>query len=180
MTLRLFLGIAIPEEIASLLKPMQCGLDGASFSPRENFHITLRFIGDLEAKETAELDAQIALIHQKPFKLSLNSVDFFGKEHPNSIHALVKQTPEIMLLAQRCENACRHLGHEPETRNYKPHVTLAYLRKNIALRNVLEWQSRHNRFTSPEFEVNNFYLYSSHTGNGPSHYRIEAEYPLLG
>lgn len=180
MTLRLFLGIEIPDEIASTLLPMQCGLDGANFSPRENFHITLRFIGDLEAKETAELDAMVEKIKQKPIELSLNSVGFFGKEKPHSIHALVANSEELNILAGRCEAACRKLGHEPETRKYTPHVTLAYLKRDVNLRDVLEWQARHTTYKSEPFLVDRFYLYSSHMGNGPSFYRIEAEYPLIG
>lgn len=180
MTLRLFLGIDIPDEIAVTLIPMQCGLDKARFSPRDNFHITLRFIGDLVVNDTTELDAMVEKIKLKPFELKLKSVDFFGKEKPHSIHTLVENSEELNILAGRCENACRKLGHEPETRKYTPHVTLAYLGAYVNLRDVLEWKARHTTYKSKPFMVDRFYLYSSHMGNGPSYYNIEAEYPLLG
>ncbi len=179
MTLRLFLGIDIPDEIADTLLPMQCGLDGARFSPRDNFHITLRFIGDLAAKEATELDVMIEKIKLKPFELSLNYVGFFGKDKPHSIHALVENNEELNILAGRCEASCRKLGHEPETRKYTPHVTIGYLGAYVNLRDVLEWQARHTTYKSTPFLVDRFFLYSSHMGNGPSFYRVEAEYPLV-
>lgn len=178
MALRLFIGIEIPEYIAIELFPLQCGLDGAKFSPRENLHITLRFIGDLDEDKITDLDTELAKIHQAPFDISLKSVDFFGKDKPNSIHALVVNNNELSLLAQRCENACRKLGHEPETRKYMPHITLAYTKRTVMLKNVLEWKARNSLFKSDSFTIDRFYLYSSHMGKNGSHYRIEAEYPL--
>lgn len=175
---RLFIGIKIPEPIGASLLPLQSGVREARYSPKENFHITLRFIGDLDFQEAKELAQRLFDIKHAPFYLQLRGVGFFGHEKPHSIHANLVENENLFALAKKCESACRKLGHEPESRKYTPHVTLAYLARNAELRNVLEWQARNNLYKSEEWQVDRFYLFSSYMGNGPSYYEIEAEYEL--
>lgn len=175
---RLFIGIKIPDEVSKTLSPLQSGVREARFSPIENFHITLRFIGDLDLQNTEELAQKLYDIKQAPFYLKLRGVGFFGHERPHSIHANLEESESLFTLAKKCESACRKLGHEPESRKYTPHVTLAYLGRNAELRNVIEWQARNNLYKSAQWQVDRFYLFSSYMGNGPSYYEIEAEYEL--
>ena len=46
---RLFTGLAVPAEIAEALKIHQGGLPGARWIEPGDFHVTLRFLGDVEA-----------------------------------------------------------------------------------------------------------------------------------
>ena len=46
---RLFTGLAVPAEIAEALKVYQGGLPGARWIEPSDFHVTLRFLGDVEA-----------------------------------------------------------------------------------------------------------------------------------
>ena len=176
---RLFIGIKIPEEVSATLLPLQSGVREARFSPKDNFHITLRFIGDLYLQDAEDLAQRLIDIKQSPFYLKLNGVGFFGHEQPRSIHASLCESENLFALARKCESVCRKLGHEPEARKYTPHVTLAYLGKNALLANVIEWQARNNLYKSQEWQVDRFYLLSSYMGNGPSYYEIEAEYELV-
>jgi hypothetical protein len=59
-------------------------------------------------------------------------------------------------------------------------VTIAYL-SGAALDRVQSFEQRLGLFEAPPFDVASFGLYSSVTRkSAPSHYRLEAEYPLLG
>lgn len=174
---RIFIGIPIETKIASSLIPLQSGLEGARFSPIDNFHITLRFIGDLSENIIAELDDELAKIEFDKFKISLSKIGFFGGNEPHSIHAMVDNNAQLNLLHEKCDIICKNLGFAKDHKKYVPHVTLAYL-KNTPLEAVFAYQARNNLFKSKVWTIDRFYLYSSIMGKGPSKYFIEAEYPL--
>lgn len=176
---RLFIGIAISDEIANSLLPLQTDVKGAKYSPRENFHITLRFVGNLNEAMTEQLATLLQEIRHASFDLSLAGVGFFGEDKPNSMHAKIAPAQELLTLAKECEAVCRNLGLAPETREFRPHVTLAYLTKDADLPNLLEWQARNNHYKSGKLNVDSFSLYSSRLGNGPSQYEIQTQITLL-
>lgn len=175
---RIFIALPIPEKISAGLLPLQTGIDGARFSPLENFHITLRFIGDMQENDIADLDEELGKIEFPQFEISLSGIGFFGGEKPHSIHALVNQTRQINSLHEKVDNICDKLGFAKDHKKYIPHVTLAYMKLNSPLPPVLEYQSNHALFKSKTWITDRFFLYSSTIGNGPSFYNIEAEYPL--
>lgn len=177
--LRLFIGLPIPDEIAKILIPLQNGIEGARFSPRENLHITLRFIGDLSIIDAEDLDIALSEIRQKQFDLALKRVGHFGSDKPHSIHANVILNDALLSLHEKCNSVCGSLGIIADRKKYIPHVTLAYMSANANLGEVISFNTRNSLFASPQWRADCFHLYSSKIGNGPSKYRIEASYPLL-
>jgi 2'-5' RNA ligase len=96
------------------------------------------------------------------------------------IHAIwagVAETEPLTRLAKACETAARRAGLRPERRHYRPHVTLAYLRRPDPTE-VAGWIQANNLLRSPPIQVESFGLYSSFLGSEQAHYRLEAEYPL--
>ncbi len=86
-----------------------------------------------------------------------------------------------MDLARQCRKAARQAGVEIEKRAYLPHLTLAYLNRDVDMGRVQRFEQRLGLFKSDPFTVDRFHLYSSwarkpHT---PNLYRIETEYPLI-
>ena len=69
--IRLFTAIAIPPEIGQGLLSRQHGIEGARWRPLEAFHITLKFIGDVQEPVAAELDEALAQIAAPAFDLEL-------------------------------------------------------------------------------------------------------------
>ncbi|MEK7661754.1 MAG: RNA 2',3'-cyclic phosphodiesterase [Pseudomonadota bacterium] len=175
---RLFIALPIPDEIAAQVAPLQFGLAGAKFSPRENLHITLRFIGKASESLAGDLARQLAQDAQNSFDLSLAGADFFGSEKPHSLHLKIAQNSNLFELNEKCEAVCRNLGLEPEVRGFAPHLTLAYL-KGADLAEVERYKKQHAQFKSPIWRADCFRLYSSKLGNGPSEYEILAEFSLF-
>jgi 2'-5' RNA ligase len=176
MTLRLFAALPIPDDVAEPLAERLHDLEGARWRPLEALHITLRFFGEVAETVADDLDAELSTITSPPFALALEEVGSFGEGHRiDSLWAGVGDSEPLRHLAARCETAARRAGLKPETRNYKPHVTLAYLhRPNPA--QVAAWIQANNLLKSDVFGVDRFGLYSSHlTGEG-SRYRLEKEY----
>ena len=89
----------------------------------------------------------------------------------------VEENPALNRLAARCETAARHVGLKAESRPYRPHVTLAYLRRAEPAR-VAAWIQGHNLLKSPPILAASFGLYSSWPSSDGSRYDLEREYAL--
>lgn len=176
--IRLFAALAIPPEIGRALQTRQTGIEGARWRALEALHVTLRFYGEIRQDVARDLDAELMTITGRPFEMELVGAGSFADG--DDIHAVwagVAENAELRRLAEACETAARRVGMKPEKRNYRPHVTLAYLRRpNPA--EVAVWIQGNNLLRSPPITVDRFGLYSSHMGRDGSHYRLEAEYRL--
>ena len=176
--IRLFAAIAIPPEIGEGLVRRQQGLPGAKWRPTDAFHLTLRFAGEISEALADDLDAELDLISGEALTLSLEGVGSF--RDGDDIHAVwagVEENLALRQLAKRCETAARKAGLAPDRRLWRPHVTLAYLRRADPAR-VAAWVQSHNLLKSPPFRITRFGLYSSHLGHDGSVYRLERNYRL--
>jgi len=183
MSVRVFAAIDIPDDVAARLIALQKGVPGASWRPRENLHLTLRFFGEIPEDAARDLDAELGQEADgaAPFEIALKGAGSFGKDDPHTIYIGVAPSEPLRRLAADLERAARRAGLKPETRKYAPHVTLAYLRGGVDLGRVQSFEQRCALFETPAWRVDRFFLYSSWLRRGePSLYRIEAEYPLGG
>lgn len=175
---RLFAALAVPDDIAQALVRRQDGLEGARWRPREALHVTLRFFGEIREDIARDLDAELLTVTGQPFAIELQGVGAFGEgAEIDSVWAGVADNPELSRLARACETAARRVGLKPETRRYRPHLTLAYLRRPDPA-DVAAWIQANNLLRSPPVRVTSFGLYSSRLGGDGSSYRLEAAYPL--
>src|SRR5258708_16753027 len=122
--LRLFVGIALPPETKLRLSLISAGVPGARWVDPGNYHVTLRFIGEVDEGMAGDIDAALARIHAKPFDLVLTGVGQFGDR---MLWAGVEKNPALLHLRDKVESALVRLGPEPEPRPCLPHVTLARL-----------------------------------------------------
>lgn len=176
--IRLFAAVAVPHDIGEGLLRRQGGIERAAWRPQEAFHITLKFYGEIAEDLADDLDAELLKIGGSPFDLTLQGVGSFGEGA--DIHAVwagVEGCEPLTRLAKSCDQAARRVGIPVESRAYRPHVTLAYLRKPNPLE-VAQWIQAHNLLRSPSFSVRSFGLYSSRQTAEGSRYRLEASYPL--
>ena len=176
--IRLFAAVAVPPDLGEGLQARQTGLAGANWRPLEAFHITLRFFAELREDVADDLHLELERIAASPMVLELEGVGSFGEGH--EIHAVwagVKESPELRRLAKACETAARRARLTPDTRAYRPHVTLAYLKRPDPAE-VAGWLSANALLKSPPFEVKSFGLYSSRLLSGGSRYQLEQIYRL--
>ena len=176
--IRLFAAVAVPPEIGEGLARCQQGLPGARWRPLEALHITLRFFGEIPEPVATDLDAELSQIAGASFDLMLAGVGTFGEGRDlHAVWAGVAESEPLRQLAGRCEAAARHVGLKPEPRAYKPHLTLAYLKRPDPVR-VAAWVQGHSLLKSPPFRVGGFGLYSSWLSKEGSRYDLERDYPL--
>lgn len=174
---RLFTAIEIPAQVAQTLTLLRGGLPGARWIDPENYHITLRFIGDVDLAVAHEIASMLDRISRPAFELRLDGVASFGGRKPRAVFAEVAPSPALMDLQAEQERLMQRAGLPPEGRKYTPHVTLARLRDSSSLQ-VANYLSERGSFRSAPFQVERFVLYSSRDSVGGGPYVVEADYPL--
>ena len=125
--LRIFLGISIPNHIRSMLAGIQGGVPGAKWVTPENYHITLKFIGDVNEVVKEDIAEALDELAFPVFTISLQSIGIFT--HGNDPHHIwIKPTPEVQIikLNSKIENLLQTKASlKAETRKFTPHLTLA-------------------------------------------------------
>ena len=179
MSLRLFAAIAVPEGIAERLSSLEVEAPGAFWRTREQYHLTLRFFGEINQALARDLDPELGLIVEAPFEIRLAGVGSFGGREPSALWAGVEAPPVLARLALACERAAQRVGLPPEPHRFKPHVTLAYCYKTSD-RDAADFLQFAGGLRTDLFWVDRFLMLSSHSTRSGSHYREEAVYPLLG
>jgi 2'-5' RNA ligase len=177
--MRLFVALSIPDPIARSLLLIQGGVPGARWQAREQLHLTLRFIGEVDGRDAAAIGDALAAIAAPAFDLELHGVGQFGNRQPKALWAGVRPDPALEHLQRKVDAAIRRAGQPQDAHKFTPHVTVARLRHPDEEK-LVDWLKYHALYTSARFAVDGFGLYSSRlTGDG-SIYRLEQDYPLRG
>src|SRR6476620_7456284 len=158
---RLFTALEIPADVQQSLSFLRGGVPGARWIDPQNYHLTLRFIGDIDDALAHDGVSRMA------FDLRVDGLTAFGGNKPRAIVAAAAPTRQLLELQAEHERLMRRIGLEPEGRKYTPHVTLARLR-NASSRDVADYLAT-RPYRSQPFRVTRFVLYSSRTsvGGGP-------------
>jgi 2'-5' RNA ligase len=158
--MRLFTGLALPPDAAEPLLALHRYAD-LRWIPPEKLHITAKFIGEWPEDRLGELQRALASIRARPFEVHIRGLDWL----PTALCAGVEASPPLLALAAATDAALDPLGIVRETRAYRPHVTLARVRRRTHIK-------------APDFivrfEARSFHLYLSSSGK----YTSLKEFPL--
>ncbi len=175
---RLFTGLEIPSDIGQTLALLRGGLPGARWIDPENYHLTLRFIGDVDDMVAREVMSMLGRVKRGgAFEMHMEGLTSFGGRKPRAVVATVAPAIPLMEVQAEHERLLRRIGLEPEGRKYTPHVTLARLRASSS-RDVAEYLAARGLFRTTSFRIERFVLYSSRSSTGGGPYVVEASYPL--
>jgi 2'-5' RNA ligase len=174
---RLFTAFAVPSDIATSLSFIRGGLYGARWIESRDYHMTLRFIGDVDHRQACEIDQQLTYISRSPLTLTLDGLTTFGGDRPRALVAHVQESDELMRLQAEQERLMRRIGLAPEARKFTPHVTLARL-QSVSAQDVALYLAQCGLFRKSCFVASKILLMSSRQSLGGGPYHIEAEYPL--
>jgi len=174
---RLFTGVEIPSDIGQALAMLRGGLPGARWITPENYHLTLRFIGDVDDIIAQEVALMLGRVRRAAFDLHLEGLTSFGGRRPRAVVANVAPAQALLEVQAEHERLMQRIGLTPEGRKYTPHVTLARLRDSSSL-DVADYLSARGYFRTAPFPVSRFVLFSSRNSVGGGPYVVEASYPL--
>jgi 2'-5' RNA ligase len=176
---RLFTAIEIPEAMRMRLSLLRAPIEGAKWVQPEDMHITLRFVGDIEARVADELADLLAEVRVAPFSLAIAGTGAYGGRDPRVLWAGAQAGPELDALYRANERAARAAGLDPDPRDFQPHVTLARMRR-VRQGTVARFLAEHGDLRLEPFQVTRFVLLSARPGSGGPPYAVEAAYPLSG
>lgn len=176
---RLFTGLEVPADVAQALALKRGALPGSRWIEPSDYHITLRFLGDVDG-ETAEAlhDGLVGARPRAPFSLTLDGLASFGGERPRALLATVAPSAELLDLQAEHERIARFASATHEKRKFAPHVTLARLRREASASHVAHYLSESGLFTPFTYTVERVVLYSARESRGGGPYVVEAAYPL--
>src|SRR5215208_2714889 len=172
---RIFTGLEIPDDVGQSLALLRGGLPGARWVEPENYHVTLRFIGDVDDQVAHEVASMLGKVRRTEFELRFDHLKSFGGRRPRAIVAALPQTKALIELQAEHERLMQRVGLEPEGRKFSPHVTLARLRESSS-RQVADYLAVRAPFRSPPFTISRFVLLSSRASIGGGPYVVEAAY----
>lgn len=181
--MRLFVALALPEDIRWQLRLLCGGLptrngNGNRWVPPENFHITLRFLGEVDGRDAHYVDAALAGIRAPRFSLRLKGVDAFTSgQRVKAVYAGVEKQPALQHLHDKVESAVVRAGLMPEGQKYTPHVTLTRP-KDPPVSKLQQYLVEHSLFKTEPFEITHFTLFSSEMGSEHSVYTAQQSYAL--
>lgn len=174
---RLFVGLEVPDEITSYLSRVRGGLPGARWVDPADYHLTLRFIGDIDRRIAREIEDELSEIARQPIAVMLSGLGVFGGVKPHTVYASIAPNRPLLDLQAESERCLRRLGLKPEQRKFTPHITLARLRSASVL-DVVDYLALHAHFPQQGFTADRFALFSARETFGGGPYIVEAAYPL--
>jgi len=183
MGLRLFTGIDVPHEMRRNLELLLQHLKPTAdiqWSPLDNLHITTKFIGDwpeerlFEVKEVLE-----AVTRPGAIKISIRSLGWFPNPHnPRVFFVGIHAPPELAKLASETESVCEVVGLPREDREFKPHLTLARIKRPTDLLKLKQAIAALPSVEFGAFKAEAFHLYQSQLRPTGSVYTKLETYPL--
>ena len=186
--MRTFIAIELPAEIKAALNDLSERLRrsraSASWVKPERMHLTLRFLGEIPESDVARVGSLLEE-HSAPFRpftLSVANTGVFpNSRQPQVVWAGVGPLDGGLIELQRvAEDAAQATGLKPERRPFRPHLTLARIRGQDNVRQLMALVARERGFNGGSFLAANVSLFSSELApSGPVYTRLR-ECPLRG
>lgn len=181
--MRLFLAIELPEAVKRHVSDVQNSLqtlpelsDSMRWTPVDNLHITLKFLGDVCEGSVDRLISLLSPIEVQPIRLMADRIIGLPQRGPLRIVGVgIGGEPErLEQLVGDIEAACEAFGVERERRPFLAHVTVGRSRighRRGSARSL--WETAGERFPGPAFDVGAFSLIQSVLSeHGPRYERL--------
>jgi RNA 2',3'-cyclic 3'-phosphodiesterase len=171
---RLFVGLELPSSCKKALRALDPHLSGLRWLPEGQLHLTLTFLGDVEAPAEDRLREALREVRVPSFFLPLRGVGVFNsRDWPSVAWAGVgKGHPHLFALHRRIQDAVLFAGLEANLKPFHPHVTIARA-KGISQQTIQPFIRRHAETEFGLFKVTGFLLYSSVLAAGGAIHRVE-------
>ena len=145
-----------------MLRALDPNLAGLRWLPEEQLHLTVSFLGDVEAPVEDRLCEALRKVRVPPFFLPLRGVGVFNSRgRPSVVWAGVgKGHPHLFALHRRIQDAVLSVGLEADLKPFHPHVSIGR-GKGISRQALQPFIRRHAETEFGMVRVTGFNLYSS-------------------
>jgi len=177
--MRLFTAIDLPEDVRERYADLQAPDDlDARWTDPDQFHVTLRFIGDADSTQAASYEDALAKIDAPTVECIPYGLNVLpSRRDPSVLIVGVERTDDLMTVYRTVSDALKEEGLDPEDRTYRPHVTLARL-DEVSAHSVHEFLDDHGDLSLPSFPVDAVHLYESTLARDGAIHDRRASVPL--
>lgn len=136
--MRIFIAVDLPseikEKILSYCESISPLCSNIKWVERENFHLTLKFMGEINEKEFELVKTCVSCVARefKPFNITLSGTGFFPDEKNLKIVWIGTDggCENLLDLYQELENCLETDGFDRESKPFSPHLTIGRVKKN--------------------------------------------------
>lgn len=128
--MRTFIAIELEEEIKAHLAEVQAETQKlcrkGNYVPKDNFHITLHFLGEIEEDDIEYLQDPMyeTARRNRPFTLTLDKIGFFPRGNKGIMWAGLEKSTHLQRLFSTLEKSLEQQGFARERKGLSPHITL--------------------------------------------------------
>ena len=186
--IRAFIAIELPAEITEALEGVSGELKralgaerGLSWVKPGNIHLTLKFLGDIDASAVDDISARLAAAAEgiAPFEVALTTIGAFpGVRNPRVLWVGIDVPDVLRDLKENVEDALDELGFEREERPFRPHLTLCRVKSAPAGRRLGRAVDEHPGIPRARFRVESFALMRSQLNPKGAKYTVLKEIHL--
>lgn len=162
--MRAFIALEVTEEIRRradvLEKSFQ--IDGLTLVKRDAMHITMQFLGEVSVQQAERAVDSLKKISFRPFKVKLSGVSYFTPRLIRVIFVEVSQGgKELIELYTKIGNALNAAGIGYERESYKPHLTIARVKRVKEMGKLRKALEDNSKFELGTFEVRSIFMKES-------------------
>ena len=176
---RLFVAIDLPESVKNqVLGLTQFGMRGVKWVSLEQFHLSLRFIGEVDQHLFDSIAICLSKVRGSEFMLTLKGIGTFpANKHPRVIWTGAEKNGLLVQIRNKIEHQLNQIGILSEGRKFHPHVTLGRVKEN-KIKGMGDYITQYALFHSDTVLIDNFVLFSSKLTPKGAIYTKEMTYPL--
>lgn len=176
---RLFFGLELPPEIKDRLLKVRSAVPGAKWQSAGQLHITLLFLGSVEAARLEAVAGSAREFQSAPFVLEVKGLGCFGQSRRSrNLWAGVQPEAPVAAINEALGRRMENLGLEAERRAFRPHITLARFKRQPGYIEGL--LAEHGQSVFGQFAVTELALFDSKPGPTGSVYTVLERFPLRG
>ena len=180
---RLFTALVPPATVQNELAEIAVPLSGVRWTPAENIHLTLRFIGETDDAGTERFAAALARVRVEPFILPVGGVGVFPTRGPAKVlwAGVGNGHTRLYQLRKQVDEALLAVDAGLAMPGFHPHFTLGRIGEHCDAKEIAHFLERHKTLEAPPFRVTEFLLMGSElTPGGPPVYRELHRFNLEG
>ncbi len=160
--IRAFVSVDIPERLRQEIKKIQDSLPGfrGKLTEPENFHLTLKFLGDISQKTLEKVKEKLKEINMNSFDARVSRIGVFSEKYVRIVWLKIENVSKLQKAVDEKLSELESENFEKEER-FMSHLTIARVKN---LKNKKYFLSELNKIEIPKslkFKVENFYFKKS-------------------
>ncbi|QDH25906.1 RNA 2',3'-cyclic phosphodiesterase [Neokomagataea tanensis] len=174
--MRLFVALDLSAPLRDELALLRGSLPNVQWIPKDNYHLTLRFIGEVTSRaEQEEIDLALGQLSWAPFELSLLGAGLREHTKTDTLIIHIEQNDALTALQSQIEKLLRRAGCDTLKKRFHPHIALGHI-SSTRREESARWVQAHNLFRSTPMSVQHVTLFESLKGFDQRTYVHQAEY----